>query len=92
MATSPGVMIPSSMARASRASLLGAGRPDATYFARARLMYWRTVLSVMDMRCPTDALDIPWNHSSSAWRSWADSPGRAVRESARIALAWERVT
>src|SRR6266436_3122820 len=75
MVTSPGVMIWSSMARASRASLLGAGLPVAAYFIRARLMYWRTVFSVMDMRRPTEALDMPWNHSSSACRSWADSAG-----------------
>src|SRR5579862_5415294 len=40
---SPGLITPSSIARVSSASLLGAGRPVAAYFARARLMYCRTV-------------------------------------------------
>ena len=35
---SPGLITPSSIARASSASLLGAVRPVAAYFARARLM------------------------------------------------------
>jgi hypothetical protein len=92
VATSRGVMMPSSMARASRASLLSAGRPRAAYFIRARSMYWRTVFSVMDMRRPTDAFDMPWNHSSRAWRSWLDSDGRPGASSPRNALAWDRVT
>src|SRR5579871_3258516 len=87
-----GLITPSSIARASSASLLGAERPDAAYLARARLMYCRTVFSVIDMRRPTDAFDMPWNHSSSACRSWSDSAGRAGRWSASIALACDRVT
>jgi choline dehydrogenase len=63
---SPGVITPSSIARASSASLLCAVRPVAAYLARARLMYCRTVFSLIDMRRPTDAFDMPWNHSSSA--------------------------
>jgi hypothetical protein len=89
---SPGLMTPSSIARASRASLLGAVRPVAAYLARARLMYCRTVFSLMDMRRPTDAFDMPWNHSSSACCSCCDRAGRAGPWSASIALACERVT
>ena len=37
----------------------GAVRPVAAYLARARLMYCRTVFSLIDMRRPTDALDMP---------------------------------
>src|SRR5690348_9089431 len=43
---SPGLITPSSIARASSASLLGAVRPVAAYLARARLMYCRTVFSL----------------------------------------------
>src|SRR6202044_291377 len=89
---SPGLITPSSIARMSSASLDGAGRPVAAYFARARLMYCRTVFSLIDMRRPTDAFDMPWNHSSSACRSCSDSAGRAGRWSASIALACDRVT
>src|SRR6185437_13038650 len=60
------LITPSSIARASSASLLAAVRPLAAYLARARLMYWRTVFSLIAMRRPTDAFDMPWNHSSSA--------------------------
>src|SRR5450755_4044957 len=60
---SPGLITPSSIARASSASLLGAVRPVAAYLARARVMYCRTVFSLIDMRRPTDAFDMPWNHS-----------------------------
>src|ERR1700722_14720919 len=56
---SPALITPSSIARASSASLLGAVRPVAAYFARARLMYCLTVFSLIDMRRPTDALDMP---------------------------------
>src|ERR1700721_1293878 len=87
---SPGFMTPSSIARASSASLLGAVRPVAAYLARARLMYCRTVFSLIDMRRPTDAFDMPWNHSSSACSSCVDRAGRAGRWSASIALACDR--
>src|ERR1700722_12699556 len=66
---SPGLITPSSIARARSASLLGAVRPVAAYLARARLMYCRTVFSLIDMRRPTDAFDLPWNHSRSTCRS-----------------------
>jgi len=89
---SPALITPSSIARASSASLLGAFRPVAAYLARARLMYCLTVFSLIDMRRPTDAFDMPWNHSSSACRSWSDRAGRAGCWSARIALACDRVT
>jgi hypothetical protein len=89
---SPGLITPSSIARASSASLLGAVRPVAAYLARARLMYCRTVFSLIDMRRATDSFDMPWNHSSSACRSCCDSAGRAGRSSASIALACDRVT
>src|SRR5271165_7329167 len=56
---SAGLITPSSIARASSASLLGAVRPVAAYLARARLMYCRTVFSLIDMRRPTDAFDMP---------------------------------
>ena len=88
---SPGLITPSSIARASSASLLGAVRPVAAYLARARLMYCRTVFSLIPMRRPTDAFDMPWNHSSSACRSCSDSAGRAGCWSASIALACDRV-
>lgn len=39
--------MPSSIARASRADLVGAGRPIAAYFARARCRWVRTVLGAM---------------------------------------------
>src|SRR5581483_3882998 len=91
-AISPGLITPSSIARASSASLLGAVRPVAAYLARARLMYCRTVFSLIDIRRPTDAFDMPWNHSSSACCSWSDSAGRVGRWSASIALACDRVT
>src|ERR1700677_3248300 len=55
--TSSGLITPSSIARASSASLLGAVRPVAAYLARARLMYCRTVFSLIDMRRPTEAFD-----------------------------------
>src|ERR1700722_15102665 len=89
---SPGEITPSSIARASSASLLGAVRPVAAYLARARLMYCLTVFSLIDMRRPTDAFDMPWNHSSSACCSCCDSAGRSGRSSASMALACERVT
>src|SRR5580704_12419672 len=89
---SPSLITPSSSARVSSASLLGAVRPVAAYLARARLMYCRTVFSLIDMRRPTEAFDMPWNHSSSACRSCADRSGRAGRWSASIALACDRVT
>src|ERR1700744_1348448 len=89
---SPGLITPSSIAWASSASFLGADRPVAAYLARARLMYCRTVFSLIFMRRPTDAFDMPWNHSSSAWRSCSDSWGRAGCWSASIARAWDRVT
>src|ERR1700679_409129 len=76
---SPGLITPSSIARASRASLLGAVRPVAAYLARARLMYCLTVFSLIDMRRPTDAFDMPWNHSSSACNSCCDRSGRPGR-------------
>jgi hypothetical protein len=47
--------------------------------ARARPMYCRTVFSLIDMRRPTDAFDMPWNHRSSACRSCSDSADRAGR-------------
>ena len=72
--------------------MLGAVLPAVAYLARTRLMYWRTVCSLMAMRRATEALDMPWNHSSSAWRSWPESAGRVGRASARIAFACERVT
>src|ERR1700749_4386070 len=89
---SPGETPPSSIARASSASLLGAVRPVAAYLARARLMYCLTVFSLIAMRRPTDALDMPWNHSSSACRSCCDSSGRPGLSSASIALACDLVT
>src|SRR5579862_6619816 len=89
---SPALITPSSIARARRASLLGAVRPVAAYLARARLMYCRTVFSLIDIRRATDAFDMPWNHSSSACSSCCDSAGRAGRWSASIALACDRVT
>ena len=88
---SPGLITPSSIARASSASLLGADRPVAAYLARARLMYCRTVFSLIDMRRPTDAFDMPWNHSSSACRSCSDSaglPGPALRRHQMAAGAY----
>ena len=89
---SPGLITPSSIARVSSASLLDAGRPVAAYFARARLMYCLTVFSLIDMRLPTDAFDMPWNHSSSACCSCCDSTGRLGCWSASMALACDRVT
>src|SRR4029077_676090 len=89
---SPGLITPSSIARASSASLLGAVRPVAAYLARARLMYCLTVFSLIDMRSPTAAFDMPWTPSSGPCRSCCDSAGRAGRWSARIALACDLVT
>src|ERR1700733_12941725 len=74
---SPGLITPSSMARARSATLLGAVRPVAAYLAAARLMYCLTVFSLIDMRPPTDAFHIPWNHSSSACCSCCDSVARS---------------
>ena len=39
--------MPSSIARASSADLVGAGRPTAAYFARARCRWVRTVVGAM---------------------------------------------
>jgi len=77
---SPALITPSSIARARSASLLGAVRPVAAYLARARLMYCRTVFSLIDIRRATDALDMPWNHNSSACMDGAraSDPYRAV--------------
>src|ERR1700744_2106493 len=89
---SPGLITPSSIARASRASLFAAVRPVAAYLARARLMYCLTVFWLIDMRRPTDAFDMPWNQRSSACTSCCDSTGLVGCWSASIALACEWVT
>lgn len=66
---------------------MAAGLPTRLYLIRARSTYCLTVCSLIRIRRATDALDIDWNHSSSASRSLSDSIGRSGRESPTIAPA-----
>ena len=87
MPISSGRTSPSSIARASNAAFVAAGRPARVYLIRARSTYCLTVCSLICIRRATDAFDIDWNHSSSASRSLSDSIGRSGRGSPTIAPA-----